>query len=205
MDKEGDDDMTTSLPKIGKPATNALNNIGVTSLEAVSKYDRTSLLGIHGVGPKAIGILEDALKAKNMNFKGETDIEVPFQLTGDLSCDNAPKRENMLTFLINSALIDEDKLRTVLSEDVVWEVAGAFKIEGFDALVQELTEHQTNIASIEVKANISHGKSGAIHGTQTAENGSIVYFSDVFEFESHRKDAKIKYITSYVIMDEGEF
>lgn len=196
--------MSTDLPKIGKPATNALHNIGVKSLEAVSKYERTELLGIHGVGPKAIELLEEALKANDLNFKNEMNFEVPFELTGDLSCDNAPKRRTMLIFLIASATVDKKKLSNIVTNDFVWEVPGSFKLEGFDDFYKELEDHKINIASLEVKDNISHGKVGAIHGTQIAQDGSIVYFTDIFKFESHSKDAKVKAITSYIIMNEGE-
>ncbi|MDW8797957.1 DNA-binding protein [Staphylococcus pseudoxylosus] len=196
--------MSTDLPKIGKPATNALHNLGVKSLEAVSKYERTTLLGIHGVGPKAIELLEEALKANDLNFKNETNFEVPFELTGDLSCDNAPKRRTMLTFIIASATVDKKKLSNLVTNDFVWEVPGSFKLEGFDDFYKELEDHQVNIASLEVKDNLSHGKVGAIHGTQIAQDGSIVYFTDIFKFESHSKDAKVKAITSYIIMNEGE-
>ena len=196
--------MPTGLPNIGKPATNALHNIGVKSLEAVSKYERTVLLGIHGIGPKAIELLEEALKAHNLNFKNETNFEVPFELTGDLSCDNAPKRRTMLTFLIASATVDKKKLSNIVTNAFVWEVPGSFKLEGFDDFYKELEDHKINIASLEVKDNISHGKVGAIHGTQIAQDGSIVYFTDIFKFESQRKDAKVKSITSYIIMNEGE-
>ena len=196
--------MSTDLPKIGKPATNALHNIGVKSLEAVSKYERTELLGIHGVGPKAIELLEEALKANDLNFKNEMNFEVPFELTGDLSCDNAPKRRTMLIFLIASATVDKKKLSNIVTNDFVWEVPGSFKLEGFDDFYKELEDHKINIASLEVKDNISHGKVGAIHGTQIAQDGSIVYFTDIFKFESHSKDAKVKAITSYIIMNEGD-
>lgn len=196
--------MSTDLPKIGKPATNALHNLGVKSLEAVSKYERTTLLGIHGVGPKAIELLEEALKANDLNFKNETNFEVPFELTGDLSCDNAPKRRTMLTFIIASATVDKKKLSNLVTNDFVWEVPGSFKLEGFDDFYKELEDHQVNIASLEVKDNLSHGKVGAIHGTQIAQDGSIVYFTDIFKFESHSKDAKVKAITSYIIMNGGE-
>lgn len=196
--------MSTDLPKIGKPATNALHNLGVKSLEAVSKYERTTLLGIHGVGPKAIELLEEALKANDLNFKNETNFEVPFELTGDLSCDNAPKRRTMLTFIIASATVDKKKLSNLVTNDFVWEVPGSFKLEGFDDFYKEIEDHQVNIASLEVKDNLSHGKVGAIHGTQIAQDGSIVYFTDIFKFESHSKDAKVKAITSYIIMNEGE-
>lgn len=196
--------MTIDLPKIGKPATNALHHIGVKTLEDVAGYDRTTLLAIHGVGPKAMDILEDNLKKHNMNFKEDIGFDVPFNLTGDLKCDNAPKRRVMLDFLIGSALVDKDKLQAIVEEDFKWEVVDAFQLTGFDAFYQELEDHKETIVSIDVKMNISHGKTGALHGTQILENGTTIYFADMFEFTSHRKDAKVKSITSYIIMNEGE-
>ncbi len=53
----------TDLPKIGKPATRALAAIGVTTLEQVAGLGERKLGDLHGVGPKAITILREALAA----------------------------------------------------------------------------------------------------------------------------------------------
>ena len=47
---------------IGKTAARALSNDGITSLEQLARKSRREILAIHGVGPKAIRILNDALK-----------------------------------------------------------------------------------------------------------------------------------------------
>ncbi|PWG67662.1 DNA-binding protein, partial [Enterobacter mori] len=60
--------MTTDIPEIGVPATKALKELGVTNLEEVASYERTTLLDIHGIGPKAIEILEQALKDVDLSF-----------------------------------------------------------------------------------------------------------------------------------------
>lgn len=50
------------LPRaIGNPATRALAGAGITSLRAVAAHTPKDLLALHGVGPRAIRILEDAL------------------------------------------------------------------------------------------------------------------------------------------------
>lgn len=46
---------------IGKPATRALLGAGITTLDDVAARPEGELLALHGVGPKAIGILEAAL------------------------------------------------------------------------------------------------------------------------------------------------
>lgn len=52
----------TALPTgIGRPATGALAERGVTTLEEVTAFTRSELLALHGVGPKAVRILEEEL------------------------------------------------------------------------------------------------------------------------------------------------
>jgi len=57
-----------TLPKIGKPATGALAHIGITRLSQVARMTRAELLELHGVGPKAVGILEQALTEQGKSF-----------------------------------------------------------------------------------------------------------------------------------------
>ena len=52
------------LPRIGTPATRALASIGVTRLEQVAGCSRAQLLGLHGFGPRALRLLEEALAAR---------------------------------------------------------------------------------------------------------------------------------------------
>lgn len=60
----------TALPKsIGKPASRALAAKGITSLEGLENWRRAELLALHGVGPKAIGILEGLLPEHGLSFK----------------------------------------------------------------------------------------------------------------------------------------
>jgi hypothetical protein len=47
--------------EIGRTAARELSLCGITSLELVARHSREELLAIHGVGPKAIRILEGAL------------------------------------------------------------------------------------------------------------------------------------------------
>ena len=69
--KKSADDATSVLPKIGKPATRALAAIGITRLDQVARLTRADLLAIHGVGPKAVGILEDALSARGASLRAQ--------------------------------------------------------------------------------------------------------------------------------------
>lgn len=59
------------FPRIGMPATNALLQFGVTKVEQLAKYTCNEIAELHGMGPKALGILEETLKAKGLGFKKE--------------------------------------------------------------------------------------------------------------------------------------
>lgn len=57
------------LPKIGSPAVRALEAAGYTNLKQLTKVTETELAQLHGMGPKALGILREALKAEGLSFK----------------------------------------------------------------------------------------------------------------------------------------
>lgn len=60
--------MNTPLPPaIGRPATNALMAAGITCLEDLENLTSEDLAALHGVGPKAIRILKQALDEKKNN------------------------------------------------------------------------------------------------------------------------------------------
>ena len=54
---------------IGKTAARELYLNGITSLQQVAAHTKKELLAIHGVGPKAIAILGDALAARGLDYK----------------------------------------------------------------------------------------------------------------------------------------
>ncbi|QOD03904.1 hypothetical protein IDT60_01985 [Pseudarthrobacter sp. BIM B-2242] len=56
------------LPPIGRPANSALLNAGITSLAEVASLGRRELLAMHGVGPKAVRILEAAASERGITF-----------------------------------------------------------------------------------------------------------------------------------------
>lgn len=54
---------------IGKTAARELSLNGIGSLKAVAAHTRRELLAIHGVGPKAVRILGEALAERGMSFR----------------------------------------------------------------------------------------------------------------------------------------
>lgn len=57
------------LPKIGAPATRALNGAGITQLEDLTEATEDEIIALHGMGPKALIILKAAMAEHGLAFK----------------------------------------------------------------------------------------------------------------------------------------
>jgi uncharacterized protein YdhG (YjbR/CyaY superfamily) len=69
MKHENYSGLKTDFPAgMGKVAPRELGHAGYTKLKQLTKVTEAELLSIHGVGPKAIRILRETLKAKGMSF-----------------------------------------------------------------------------------------------------------------------------------------
>ncbi|WP_431878919.1 DNA-binding protein [Micromonospora marina] len=63
--------MTSSLdrlPKIGAPATRALTAAGYTTLRQLAGVPRAELARLHGMGPKALSVIEAALDEHDLRL-----------------------------------------------------------------------------------------------------------------------------------------
>ena len=63
--------MNDELPRIGAPATRALEAAGCRRLSQVAELSEAGLLALHGMGPKAVRILREALAAKGLPLRGD--------------------------------------------------------------------------------------------------------------------------------------
>jgi replicative superfamily II helicase len=69
MGSQRDDQQESELPKhIGQPAFRALTGAGYRRLEQLTEVSEGELLKLHGVGPKAIRLLREALAAEGQSF-----------------------------------------------------------------------------------------------------------------------------------------
>jgi hypothetical protein len=58
------------LPRgVAKPAQRALAAAGYTSLDQLTKARESELASLHGMGPKALAVLKDALRAQGKSFR----------------------------------------------------------------------------------------------------------------------------------------
>jgi hypothetical protein len=62
---------------IGRTAARELSLNGITSLEKAAGRTEKELLAIHGVGPKAVRILGEALAAKGLTYRGSSPAASP--------------------------------------------------------------------------------------------------------------------------------
>ena len=61
----------SDLPKTSEPAARAFELAGITRLAQLTKLTEADLLKLHGVGPKAIRILREALAERGLTFRPE--------------------------------------------------------------------------------------------------------------------------------------
>ena len=65
-------DPAPNLPAgIGNPARNTLAVVGITHLDQLAERTEAETLALHGMGPKAPGILRAALAARGLSFRDE--------------------------------------------------------------------------------------------------------------------------------------
>jgi hypothetical protein len=66
----GNEEHATELtPRIGRPATAALTLAGYTTYGSLARVTAKELLALHGVGPRAIRILDEELAARGLSFR----------------------------------------------------------------------------------------------------------------------------------------
>ena len=63
------DQKQSDLPKIAAPAQRALQSAGIFTLKQLSRISKEELLQLHGMGPNAVGKLEEALKVNGLAFR----------------------------------------------------------------------------------------------------------------------------------------
>ncbi|MEO7998402.1 MAG: DNA-binding protein [Gemmatimonadaceae bacterium] len=57
---------------VSQPATRALASIGVTKVDQLTKHRESDVAMLHGMGPKALGILKAELKSQGKSFKAQS-------------------------------------------------------------------------------------------------------------------------------------
>ena len=83
-----------------------------------------------------------------------------------MSCNHAPKRQQMIDFIVAIAALDIELLRSLVTTEFIWSVPGRFDIYGPQILIQELSNHYNHVASLNIHSSITHGCLGSMHGIE---------------------------------------
>lgn len=63
---------TSGFPdRLSNPAKSALAHAGYTHLEQLAQVSAKEIGGLHGMGPKGVGMLRDALAEQGLSFADE--------------------------------------------------------------------------------------------------------------------------------------
>jgi hypothetical protein len=58
-----------NLPKLPAPARRALHGAGYARLEDLTKVTESEVLNLHGMGPNAMQVLRNAMRARGLSFR----------------------------------------------------------------------------------------------------------------------------------------
>src|SRR5699024_8882001 len=106
----------------------------------------------------------------------------PFAVLGDLSCNNAPKRESIRNFVIALHIGHLKKADAYITAD--------------GQVVSSITDKKNN--AINLLTIVIHGKDGAAEGIIFLNSGQTIPFAYFFKFENHKKTALRKEVTRYL-------
>lgn len=114
-------------------------------------------------------------------------------------CGNSPKNTLIQQFIVAFAKRDVKFILESVTNTVRWNIVGGQLIEGKEKLAEFLEQSKNKkVALLTIHHIASHGKAGAVDGTQKLKNGELLAFCDVYEF-GNTKGTLISEITSYVI------
>ena len=68
MNKPAANQPENDFPKIGAPATRALTGAGISRLADLTEFTEADIKKLHGVGPKALKLLQAALDEKGLSY-----------------------------------------------------------------------------------------------------------------------------------------
>ena len=61
----------SDFPKLAQPAQRALAGAGIRKLQDLTRFSEAEIKRLHGMGPKALGQLREALADKGLSFADE--------------------------------------------------------------------------------------------------------------------------------------
>ena len=182
-----DNQTNNDFPKIGAPATRALEAAGYSRLSQLTKVSEAELGQLHGMGPKAISILRETLKEKGLSFKAGTANDAPKKKKGS-PVSRTDKVDEFLENLSHPLKAEVEAVRFIIkgvnkdiNEEIKWK-APSFNYKG-EYLVTFNLRDENRIHLVFHNPQISKVKSKLLEGDYADRR--MAYFSDM-------KDVKAK-------------
>lgn len=180
--------MTNSnFPKIGGPATRALEAAGYTTLKQLTKVTEAELAQLHGMGPKALGILRETLKAEGLSFKQGQAGEKLKKKGSPVS--RTDKVDEFLRELNHPLTAEIEAVRSIIkgvnkdiAEEVKWK-APSFNYKGEYLVTFNLWETK-RIHLVFHNPQIAKVKSSILEGDY--ETRRMAYFADMKEIKAKK-------------------
>lgn len=179
--------MDSNFPKIGAPATRALEAAGYTNLKQLTKVTEAEIAQLHGMGPKALGILRDTLKAQGLSFKQGQAGEKLKKKGSPVS--RTDKVDEFLRELNHPLTAEIEAVRSIIkgvnkdiAEEVKWK-APSFNYKGEYLVTFNLWETK-RIHLVFHNPKISKVKSSILEGDY--ETRRMAYFADMKDIKAKK-------------------
>jgi len=175
------------LPKISAPAQRALTSAGITKLEQLTKVTEAELGQLHGMGPKALGLLREALKAKGWSFKHGKAGEKLKKMGSPVS--RTDKVEEFLRELNHPLKAEVEAVRSIIkgvnkdiNEEIKWK-APSFNYKGEYLVTFNLWEMK-RIHLVFHNPKIAQVKSKLLEGDYVDRR--MAYFADMQDVKAKK-------------------
>lgn len=180
----------SDFPKIGSPATRALEAAGYTQLKQLTKVTESELAQLHGMGPKALSILRETLKAQGLSFKPSREGEPPKRKKGS-PVSRSDKVDEFLANLSHPLKAEVEAIRSIIksvdkniAEEVKWN-APSFNYKGEYLVTFNLRETE-RIHLVFHNPRISEVKSTLLEGDY--KDRRMMYFADMSAIQAKKAE-----------------
>lgn len=179
---------TSAIPKIAAPATRALEEAGYSRLEQLTKISEAELGQLHGMGPKALGILRETLKGKGLSFKAGTSDDTPKKKKGS-PVSRTDKVDEFLENLSHPLKAEVEAVRAIIkgvnkdiNEEIKWK-APSFNYKG-EYLVTFNLHETKRIHLVFHNPKIALVKNGLLEGNYADRR--MAYFADMQDVKAKK-------------------
>jgi uncharacterized protein YdhG (YjbR/CyaY superfamily) len=176
------------FPKIGSPATRALEAAGYTHLKQLTKVTEADLARLHGMGPKALGLLREALNTQGLSFKPGGKAEPPKRKKGS-PVSRTDKVDEFLENLSHPRKAEVEAVRSIIkgvdkniAEEVKWN-APSFNYKGEYLVTFNLRETE-RIHLVFHNPRIPEVKSALLEGNY--KDRRMLYFADMDDIKAKK-------------------